>query len=274
MEPALAGRSHVEVTLAAGRELLISGMTTNKRPIRLDVALVGRGLAASRSQARDLILRGAVVVRGAPLTRPGAGVGDADAIVVAQDAAWVSRGAVKLIAALDHFGLDATGRVALDVGASTGGFTQVLLQRGAARVYAVDVGHGQLHPSLGDDARVVGLERRDARGLTRDLVPEPIGALTADVSFISLTKALPAAMELAASGCWLVALVKPQFEAGRQAVGKGGIVRDAGDRERALAFVTRWLADQAGWRVQGSMPSPIAGGAGNLEFLLVAARDR
>ena len=185
----------------------------------------------------------------------------------------MSRGGVKLAAALDHFAFAVEGVVALDVGASTGGFTQVLLKRGAARVYAVDVGHGQLHPSLAGDPRIISREGCDARGLDRALVAEPIGALVADVSFISLTKVLPAALDLTEPGAWLVALIKPQFEAGRTAVGKGGIVRDPAARERAVEAVSAWLAGQAGWRVLGVIPSPIVGGSGNTEFLLGAIRE-
>lgn len=240
----------------------------------MDLALVQRGLAVSRAQARDLVLRNAVTVGGTIVTSPATGVTPLDDIAVAEDAAgWVSRGALKLLAALDGFAFDATGRAALDVGASTGGFTQVLLQRGARRVYAVDVGRGQLHARIAVDPRVVDLCAQDARTLTIGHVPEPIGAIVADVSFISLTKALPAALALALPGCWLVALVKPQFEAGRAAVGKGGVVRDTADRERALALVRDWLAGQSGWRIAGTAPSPIAGGSGNLEYLLGAVRD-
>ena len=180
---------------------------------------------------------------------------------------------MKLIAALDHFRFPVAGIVALDVGASTGGFTQALLARGAARVYAVDVGHGQLHARLAGDARVVSLEGRDARQLDRALVPEPVGAIVADVSFISLAKALPVPLTLAGAGAWLVALIKPQFEAGRAAVGKGGIVRDPEARQRAVAAVRDWVAAQPGWRVLDVIASPIAGGSGNEEFLLGAVRD-
>jgi 23S rRNA (cytidine1920-2'-O)/16S rRNA (cytidine1409-2'-O)-methyltransferase len=241
---------------------------------RLDKEIVARGLAPSRSRAQDLIRRGLVTADGIVALKPGTEVPEGAAIHIA-DAAGdpVSRGGVKLTAALDYFRLQPDGLVALDVGASTGGFTEVLLQRGAARVYAVDVGHGQLHPRLARDPRVVALEGCDARRLDRTLVPEPIGAVVADVSFISLTKVLPAALALTAPGAWLVALIKPQFEAGRAAVGKGGIVRDPAARERAVAMVQAWVAGQAGWRVLGVIPSPIAGGSGNAEFLLGAMRD-
>ncbi len=246
-------------------------MTKDDPPRRLDLALVARGLAASRAQARDLVKRGTVSVRGVIVSRPAMSVAAADTIAMADGAGdFVSRGALKLLAALDQFHFDPAGRTALDVGASTGGFTQVLLQRGAARVYAVDVGHGQLNPRIAGDTRVTSLEGRDARSLTRLDIPEPIGAIVADVSFISVPKALPAALALSVPGCWLVVLVKPQFEAGREAVGKRGIVRDPEDRQRALATVEAWMRAQPGWRIVGSLPSPIAGGSGNLEFLLGA----
>jgi 23S rRNA (cytidine1920-2'-O)/16S rRNA (cytidine1409-2'-O)-methyltransferase len=241
---------------------------------RLDLALVARGLVATRAKARDLIARGEVTVDGRVVSKVAMGVRAEQAIAVdARVSAQVSRGAVKLAAASEHFGLDAGGRVALDVGASTGGFTQTLLERGAVRVYAVDVGKGQLHGTLASDPRVVSLEGCDARGLDRTLVPEVVGAIVADVSFISLTKALPAALSLAAAGCWLVALVKPQFEVGRDGLGKGGVVRDEMLRERALSDVRDWLAAQPGWTVIGTMPSPIEGGSGNVEFLIAAVKS-
>lgn len=248
-------------------------MNTSNEPQRLDLALVARGLVATRAKARDLIARGEVRIDGEVARKPAVSVRTEQTIAVdAQAVAQVSRGAVKLAAALDQFGLDPAGRVALDVGASTGGFTQVLLERGAARVYAVDVGRDQLHASLKDDARVVALEACDARTLDRASVPDAIGAIVADVSFISLCKVLPAVLALAAPGCWLIALVKPQFEVGREGVGKGGIVRDAALRTKALADVREWLAAQSGWSVVGDMPSPIEGGSGNVEFLLAGRR--
>jgi 23S rRNA (cytidine1920-2'-O)/16S rRNA (cytidine1409-2'-O)-methyltransferase len=244
------------------------------RTQRLDLALVARGLVATRAKARDLIARGEVRIDGEVVRKPAMAVRVEQTIAVdAQAAAQVSRGAVKLAAALGHFGLDPAERIALDIGASTGGFTQVLLERGAARVYAVDVGKGQLHASLADDPRVVALENCDTRALDDRRVPDAIGAIVADVSFISLRKALPAALALAAPGCWLVALVKPQFEAGRASIGKGGIVRDPALRTQALADVRDWLAARPGWRVLGHMPSPIEGGSGNVEFLLAAVRS-
>ena len=162
--------------------------------------------------------------------------------------------------------------VALDIGASTGGFTEVLIERGAARVYAVDVGRDQLHPRVKAMANVVSLEGHDARSLTLNQIPEPVGLVVADVSFISLTKALDRPLALAGDGAWLVALIKPQFEAGRDAVGRGGIVRAAADRDRAVALVRDWLSGQQGWQIQGVIPSPIEGGDGNIEYLLAARR--
>ncbi len=188
-------------------------------------------------------------------------------------AATVSRGAAKLAAALQAFGFDAGERTALDVGASTGGFTEVLVEHGAAKVYAVDVGHDQLHARLKADPRVVSLEGCDARELDAALIREPISAIVADLSFISLTKALAPALALAAPGAWLVVLIKPQFEVGRARVGKGGIVRDAAARQAAVDDVTAWVAAQRGWRVAGIVPSPIKGGSGNEEFLLGAVHD-
>jgi 23S rRNA (cytidine1920-2'-O)/16S rRNA (cytidine1409-2'-O)-methyltransferase len=245
-----------------------------KRSARLDVRMVELGLAPTRARAQDLIRRGLVDIAGVVEQRPGAGVAACAAIRLSQAAGdHVSRGALKLIAALDHFHFPVADVVALDVGASTGGFTQTLLARGAARVYAVDVGHGQLHPRLANDPRVVSLEARDARHLDAALVPEAVGAIVADVSFISLTKVLPVPFTFARAGAWLVALIKPQFEAGRAAVGKRGIVRDPAARRRAVELVRAWVAAQSGWRVLDVIPSPIAGGSGNHEFLLGAVRD-
>ncbi len=231
---------------------------------------MSEGLAPSRARAADLIRRGYVTVAGETTTKPGALVTDEAAIVVAAGVAdHVSRGAVKLEAGLRAFRLDPEGCVALDIGASTGGFTEVLLGEGAAKVYAVDVGRGQLHESLRGDPRVISLEATDARVLDAALIPEPVAAIVADVSFISLSQALPAALKRAAPDAWLVALVKPQFEAGREAVGKGGIVRKAADRERAVLRVRDFL-EAEGWTVLGVIPSPIEGGSGNTEFLIGA----
>ena len=238
---------------------------------RLDTLLVDCGLAATRARAADLVRRGAVRVGGVVAAKPGQLVArDAVLAIRPGAAAYVSRGGLKLEAALDAFGLDAKGRVALDIGASTGGFTDVLLRRGATKVYAVDVGRGQLHARLGADERVVALEATDARTLDRSVIPEPVSAIVADVSFISLTQALPAALALAISGAWFVALIKPQFEAGRGAVGKGGVVRKDEDRQRAVDRVRDFVASHPGWTLLGVIPSPIEGGSGNREFLLAA----
>jgi len=240
---------------------------------RLDVALVAAGFAPTRARARDLILRGFVRVNGALCDKPAQAVAPGATIQLADESpAFVSRGAEKLAAALDQFGFDPKGGVGLDIGASTGGFTQVLLGRGARKVYAVDVGHGQLHASLQNDPRVVSLESCDARRLTRHEVPEPPDLIVADVSFISLVKVLPAVLALAAPRAGLVALVKPQFELSPAEIGKGGIVRDEAARTRAVENVRAFIAAQAGWSVRGVVQSPILGGSGNVEFLLGAAK--
>lgn len=244
------------------------------RIMRLDQMLVVRGLAPSRARAQDLIKRGFVSIDGAACTKPALDVKDDTLLAIAAEApGYVSRGAEKLVAALDRFGFNASGCVALDVGASTGGFTEVLIARGADRVYAVDVGTGQLHPRLKSDPRVVSLENVDARALTANEVAEPVTAIVVDVSFISALKVLGAALRLAAPGAWLVVLVKPQFEAGRKNIGSGGIVRDEAIRREALVAVRDWTAGQPGWTVVGEMPSPILGGSGNAEFLLGARYD-
>jgi len=249
-------------------------MTADQTRQRLDLTLVARGLAPTRSRARDLIARGLVTLDGVPSTKPALIVPpDALLAVDQHEASLVSRGGVKLQAGLTAFGFDPARRTALDVGASTGGFTQALLAGRAAKVYAVDVGHGQLHASLAADPRVVSLEGTDARTLTAALIPDPITAITADVSFISLTKALPAALALARPGAWLIALVKPQFEAGPANVGKGGIVRDEAARAASITAVRDWLSALGGWRIVGLIPSPITGGSGNIEYLLGARHD-
>lgn len=244
---------------------------TNALKLRLDNLIVERGLAPTRSRARDLIKRGLVTVGGKLEKRGGIELALDTEIAVDEDwSGYVSRGALKLSAALDHFGFLSEGRIALDLGASTGGFTQTLLIRGARHVYAVDVGRAQLHNDLIDEARVTSLENTDARDLHSGIVPEPVEAIAADVSFISLTKVLPAALALAAPGCWLVALVKPQFEAGREHVSKNGIVRDEAARQEALDGVVGFLTAQAGWEIAGSLISPITGQSGNTEYLLGA----
>jgi 23S rRNA (cytidine1920-2'-O)/16S rRNA (cytidine1409-2'-O)-methyltransferase len=244
------------------------------RQTRLDTTVVAAGLAPTRSRARDLIQRGFVTVDGVVCVKPGQATAEM-ATVVVSDAApvFVSRGAEKLSAALDQFRIPVEGRIALDVGASTGGFTQVLLQRGVAKVFAIDVGRGQLHASLRDHPKVIALEQTDARSLTRTMVPDAVDLVVADVSFISLTKALGAALSLTEPGAGLVALIKPQFEVGREHVGSGGIVRDESARQRALDDVRAWIAQLPGWSVVGLTQSPILGGSGNTEYLIGARRD-
>lgn len=241
--------------------------------IRLDQRLVSDGLVASRSRARDLIVRGFVRVDGAVCCKPAQSIA-ASAAVELDEAmpAYVSRGAEKLNAALDAFVFDPKDRVCLDAGASTGGFTQVLLERGAAKVYAVDVGTSQLHASLRDDARVIVMEECDIRAIDAQHMPVPPGAVVADLSFISVTKALTGVLGLAGLGAFLVILVKPQFELTPADIGKGGIVRDVDARARAVASVERYVERLPGWRVTGIIPSPIAGGSGNQEFLLGAVK--
>ncbi|TFF19924.1 TlyA family RNA methyltransferase [Jiella endophytica] len=237
---------------------------------RLDASLVERGLVATRSRARDAILRGHVSVDGRIETKASLGVG-ADQQVTVNDPAggYVSRAALKLAAGLDQFGIDPEERTALDIGASTGGFTQLLLERGAAHVVAIDVGHGQMHPTIAADPRVTLHENLNARELTRaDLGGRAINLVVSDVSFISLTLALPPALALAEAGAEGIFLVKPQFEAGREAIGKGGLLRNPAEADTVAARLRDWLGSQTGWQALGLIPSPIAGGDGNREFLL------
>ena len=235
---------------------------------RLDVRLVNEGLAPSRERARALVLAGRVRVGGAVVSKAGASVpADAQIGVVAPDFPWVGRGGVKLAHALDTFHIDVAGREALDIGASTGGFTDVLLQRGARRVVALDVGHGQLDWRLREDPRVVVLERRNARQLERAWLPAPAGVVTLDVSFISLRLILPALPPVLAPGADIVALVKPQFEAGRDEVGRGGLVKDPAVHDAVLARVTESAAS-CGLTRLAMTPSPITGATGNQEFLM------
>ncbi|SJZ72142.1 TlyA family RNA methyltransferase [Consotaella salsifontis] len=243
--------------------------------LRLDAVMAARGLAASRARARDAILRGHVLVDGAPAEKPGQMIAGG-AIITLDDpaSAYVSRAALKLIAALDAFAVPVAGRAALDVGASTGGFTQVLLERGAVHVTAIDVGHGQLHPSIAGDPRVTAHEGLNARDLQREhLGSVTIGVVVSDVSFISLKLALPAALALAEADAAAVLLVKPQFEAGPAAIGKGGLLRDPADGPRVAEELRDWLAEQPGWRPVGLIPSPITGGDGNREFLLAGIKN-
>jgi 23S rRNA (cytidine1920-2'-O)/16S rRNA (cytidine1409-2'-O)-methyltransferase len=240
--------------------------------LRLDQRLVDLGLADSRARAKSLIEAGVVTVNGAVARKSAQPVNDDAAVDVISDPnPWVSRAALKLIHALDTFGLTPRG-TALDIGASTGGFTQVLLARGAERVFAVDVGHGQLHPRIAADPRVVSLEGVNARAIPEGMIP-PVDWVAADVSFISLEKALPGPLALARPGAVLVALIKPQFEAGRAHIGRGGIVRDAAVHFAVRTRIHDWIAG-LGWQVTGTAPSPIEGGDGNREFLIAARNMR
>ena len=241
---------------------------------RIDLALVARGLADSRTQAQALVLAGLVSIGTRRIDKPGDSVpADADIRVKGKPHPWVSRGGIKLAHALDHFAIDPAGLIAIDLGASTGGFTDVLLSRGAARVYAVDVGHGQLAWALRQRPEVVVLERTNARDLTAETVPEPPGLIACDVSFIGLEKALPAALTLAAPSAHLVALIKPQFEVGRNQVGKKGVVSDPALHQAVCDRIRNWLSARPGWAVLGLTESPIRGPEGNVEFLIAAALD-
>ncbi len=240
---------------------------------RVDQLLATRGLAESRTRAQALILAGLVYAGTRRVAKAGELVADdIDLTVKGRDHPWVSRGGVKLAHGLDHFGWDVAGAVAIDVGSSTGGFSDVLLSRGAARVYAVDSGTNQLAWKLRQDARVVVLEQLSARLLTAAHIPEPVDLIVCDASFIGLAKVLETPLQFAKPRARLLALVKPQFEAGRAEVGKGGVVRDPDVHARVCADAAAWLAAQPGWAVAGVTPSPITGPEGNIEFLLAGVR--
>jgi 23S rRNA (cytidine1920-2'-O)/16S rRNA (cytidine1409-2'-O)-methyltransferase len=241
---------------------------------RVDQLLVERGLAESRAKAQALVMAGLVFSREKRIEKSGTTLApDAPLAVKGKPHPWVSRGGVKLAHALEHFAIDPGGWVCLDIGASTGGFTEVLLAKGAAKVYAVDVGHGQLDWSLRQNERVVVLERKNARHLTRAEVPDPVDLVVCDASFIGLRTVLPAPLALTKPQAALIALIKPQFEAGPETVGKGGIVRDEAVRAEVCATISAWLAAQPGWQVQGVAPSPIEGADGNKEFLIAARKE-
>jgi 23S rRNA (cytidine1920-2'-O)/16S rRNA (cytidine1409-2'-O)-methyltransferase len=241
---------------------------------RADAALVERGLVESRAKGQALILAGKVFSGERRVDKAGQSIAaDAPLSVKGQDHPWVSRGGLKLAAALDRFAIDPAGLICLDVGASTGGFTDVLLARGAARIYAVDVGHGQLAWKLRQDERVVVLERTNARHLTSAQVPEPIDLVVCDASFVGLETLLPAPLALARPGARLVALIKPQFEVGKGRVGKGGVVREPALHQEVCERIAAWLTRLTGWRVIGLVESPITGPEGNKEFLIAAAHD-
>jgi 23S rRNA (cytidine1920-2'-O)/16S rRNA (cytidine1409-2'-O)-methyltransferase len=233
---------------------------------RADVFLVENGYARTRAEAQEAIAAGKVFDGGRPILKPSQHLNATARIKYERAHPFVSRGALKLASALKTFGLSPRGRVCLDLGASTGGFSEVLLLHGAAKVFAVDAGHGQLDPRLAADPRVISRERTNARELA-PLSPPP-RAIVADLSFISLKLALPPSLAMAADDAWLIALVKPQFEVGRAAIGKGGIVRDPAAQDAALADIAAWMP----WRVLGTMESPVKGGDGNREFLIAAAK--
>lgn len=238
---------------------------------RLDVALVERGLAETRAAAQRLVMAGLVFSGERRLDKAGQAVaGETPLEVRGQPHPYVSRGGLKLERALDFFSIPVAGRIALDVGSSTGGFTDCLLQRGAAKVYAVDVGTNQLAWKLRTDPRVVSMEKTNIRDITRAEIPDPVELIVCDASFIGLRTALPAALALAGPGAHLAALIKPQFEVGKGRVGKGGIVRDPALHDEVRATISAWLAEQPGWTVLGTTDSPIEGAEGNKEFLIGA----
>lgn len=238
---------------------------------RADLLLVARGLFDSRAKARAAIEAGGVIADGRSVTKPSELLADDAELEAAPAHPWVGRGALKLAHALELWPVTVEGRVVLDIGASTGGFTEVCLKRGAALVYAVDVGRGQMHPKVAADPRVINMEATDARSLTPAQIPDAPCLIVADVSFISLEKAMPAALALAGEGADLLALVKPQFEVGRGNVGKGGIVTDSSAQTAALEAVKAFVT-ASGWTVQATANSPISGGDGNREHLLWARR--
>ena len=241
--------------------------------VRADQLLVARGLAESRTRAQALILAGNVFAGDKRVAKAGDMLpDDAELNIKGRDHPWVSRGGIKLDHGLSHFAFDVEGAVALDVGSSTGGFTDVLLSRGAAKVFAVDVGTNQLAWKLRSDPRVIVHEQTNARDLTSQIIPVPVDIMVCDASFISLSKVLEAALDLAKPGAKLVALIKPQFEAGREEVGKGGVVRDAAVHDRVCKAAAEWV-ESKGWRVIGIERSPITGPEGNVEFLLGATKE-
>lgn len=239
---------------------------------RADVFLVEHGYARTRAEAQEAIAAGNVFDGGRRIVKPSQRLNESAHIKYSRAHPFVSRGALKLVAALSNFQLSPRGLVCLDLGASTGGFSEVLLMHGAKKIFAVDVGHGQLDPGIANDPRVTSIERTNARELSAKTIPQAPEAIVADLSFISLRLALPKALGLAAPAAWLVALVKPQFEAGKAHIGKGGIVRDETVQEAVLADIAAWLPENPGWTVTGSIPSPVKGGDGNREFLLAARK--
>ena len=244
------------------------------KKLRLDLLLVERGLATSRSKAQALIMSGNVHGPNHRFEKPGQELEvDAQITIKGAEQPWVSRGGVKLAHGLESFSINPKGLICLDIGASTGGFTDVLLKAGATRVYAVDVGRGQLAWSLRNNKQVVVLERTNARYLSREQIPEAIDLIVCDASFISLRTVLPAALSLAASSASLVALIKPQFEVGPARVGKGGVVREPKLHYEVCADIVEWLNEQECWTALGTEMSPIKGIRGNIEFLIAGRRN-
>jgi 23S rRNA (cytidine1920-2'-O)/16S rRNA (cytidine1409-2'-O)-methyltransferase len=247
------------------------GMTSRQRA---DVLLVERGLAESRAKAQALIMAGQVYSGERKIEKSGQQLDATQALEVrGQDHPWVSRGGLKLDHAIGHFGLSPEGRIAIDIGASTGGFTDVLLHHGAAKVHAVDVGHGQLAWKLRQDKRVVVHERVNARRLGSAEIPDPVDWVVCDASFIGLETVLPAALRLTKPGAICIALIKPQFEVGRDGLGKGGVVRDPALHEAVCRKIEAWFNAQPGWKVIGIVESPVLGPEGNREFLIAARRE-
>lgn len=249
-------------------------MTAKPKKTRADQALVDRGLVETRSKAQALVMAGKVFSGEQRIAKPGQQITEETALEVrGQDHPWVSRGGLKLAKGLEAFDIDPTGFVCIDVGSSTGGFTDVLLQNGASRVFAVDVGRGQLHWKLRTDDRVIVLEQTNARSLTEEQITEPADIVVCDASFIGLEKVLPAAMELTRKEACLIALIKPQFQVGRGEVGKGGVVRDPELHQRVCNDVRVWIDSLPGWQVLGIVESPITGPEGNREFLIGARKS-
>lgn len=240
---------------------------------RVDQLLVDRGLVESRTRAQAMVLAGLVFSGETKIAKPGQAIAaDAPLTLRGRDHPWVSRGGIKLAHAIEHFGLNPAGATAMDIGSSTGGFTDVLLSKGAVRVFAVDSGTNQLAWKLRQDSRVTVLEQTSARVLTPAQIDAPCNWVVCDASFIALAKVLDVPLQLAATPCQLVALIKPQFEVGRAEVGKGGVVRDAALHQRVCQEVRGWI-EGLGWQVQGIVESPIKGPEGNVEFLIAARRD-
>jgi len=241
--------------------------------MRADLYLVENGLMETRAKAQDAIAAGKVFINGEPARKPSQKIPPGAEVTAEAAHPYVSRAALKLIAGLDKFGIDPTNKVCLDVGASTGGFTQVLLERGASHVYAVDVGRDQLHPKLQADARVISMESTDARSLAADSFAAAPSLIVCDASFISLLKVIPQPLALAARQADLIALIKPQFEVGKASIGRGGLVKSKDDHDRAVKEVRSGLEGVQGFRVRAVIDSPISGGDGNREYIINATRD-